>query len=104
MLDFNIEFPLWVYLLLLAIILGFLAVSGVGIYYLVSKKFHKVTLIISALIILALIIPKSFNPYHWAEFLEMYSNLAVLFALSLIYLAFFAVINFIHRLFIKIAL
>ena len=41
MLDFRIEFPLWFYLLALAVIFVYLALSGIGVYYLISKKLKK---------------------------------------------------------------
>jgi hypothetical protein len=101
MLDFRIEFPFWVYLLVLAAIFVYLALSGIGIYYLVSKKFEKITLILPALIILGLIIPKSLNPYHWVEVIKIYSEFISLILVSLNYFVLFAVINFLHRLISK---
>ena len=93
-----IEFPLWIILLFLAACAAFLALSGIGIYYLVSKKFDELALIISASLLLALIIPKSFNPYHWAEVIKNLFDLIPLILLTLSFLAIFCVVNFIYRL------
>ncbi len=102
MLDFRIEFPLWVYILLLAAIVVYLALSGTGIYYLISKKFDKITLILPAFILLVLMIPKSLNPYHWAELIKIYSDFFFLVLILLTYFALFAIINFLHRLICKL--
>jgi hypothetical protein len=98
------DFPLWFELLLLAGCAGFLALSGIGIYYLISKKFDKIALIISALILFILVVPKSLNPYSWMEIIKIYSNFISLTGLALSFFAIFSVINFIYRLIIKVNL
>lgn len=104
MLDFRIEFPFWVYLLLLGMVFVYFALSGLGIYYLISKKFSKFSVILPALILLVLLVPKSFNPYHWVELIKIYSDLFVIICISLTYFALFAIINFLYRLIYKPAL
>ena len=105
MLDIRLDIPLWAILLFTAIFAAWFALSGVGIYYLISKKFDKVALITSAVIFFALIIPKSLDPYDWRVFIKLNStNLVGLFGLVLTYLAIFSAVNFIYRLFCKIAL
>ncbi len=101
MLDFSSLFPLWFCLLFLAIMFVYLALSVAGIYYLISKKHDKITLILPALILLALMIPKSLNPYHWAEMIRIYSDFFFLVFVLLTYFALFAIINFLYRLFCK---
>jgi hypothetical protein len=101
MLDFRLEFAWWVTAIFLVIISACLSLSGLGVYYLFSKKFDKITLILAALIILFFIIPKSFNPYHWAESIRIYSDVFFLGVILLTYFALFAIINFTHRLFVK---
>ena len=94
MLDFGKIFPLWFSLLFLAIILVYLALSGTGIYYLISKKYDKIPLILPALILLGLMIPKSLDPHHWAELIRIYSDFFFLVLILLTYFALFAIINF----------
>lgn len=98
------EVPLWIGLIFLAACAVFLFLSGIGIYYLISKKFDKISLIISALILFIFVIPKSFNPYYWAEIIKLYSDLFSLTGLVLTFFAIFSVVNFIYRLIIKVNL
>ncbi len=90
-------------MLFLCSILMFLA--GFGIYYLISNKFDKIALIITSLIFLSSIIPRSLNPYHWAEFIKIYfSDLLSVITLALSFFAIFSVVNFIYRLMVKVTL
>lgn len=102
MLSAPFEVPLWIGLIFLALITVFLTSSSIGVYYVFSKKFEKITLLISALIHFLLIMPKSLNPYHWSGLVTMYLNLESLIVLTLTYLAIFSVVNFIYRMFYKI--
>ena len=104
MLDIPIQIPWWLVLIFLAICAVFLYLSGVGIYYLVSKQFNKLALIVSALIFLTMTFPKSFNPlnpYHWSEFIKIYSELIMSIKLVLTFFAIFGVVNFVYRLLAK---
>lgn len=97
-----LNIPEWLIFLFLAMLIAFLSLSILGIYFLISKRYDKITLVISASILFALIIPKSLNAYHWTEFVNIYFNLPTLIVLTLAYLANFTIINFIHKLFCKI--
>lgn len=101
MLTFDIHIPLWFILGYSALCATFLFVSGVGIYYLISKKYDKVILIVAALLFLVLLGPKSLNPFYWAEFVRLllYSLFypESLIERTLIFSAIFGGVNFIHR-------
>jgi hypothetical protein len=97
----EIHFPWWFVVLMLILYSIPLFLSGLGIYYLVSNRFEKIALIISTLIFLALITPKSLNPHHWSEFIKINSDLIGLIVLTLSYFTIFSVVNFIYRSVVK---
>lgn len=118
--SFDLDIPIWAILLffLVTLIVPF-SLSGVGIYYFVSKKFSTTALIISAIIFFSLVVIKLIN--SWKDplninlnFLGMpfsgfaafmtggFSILFYLIGMALNYFALFSVVNFGQRIFRKV--
>lgn len=117
----KLDFPIWVILLMLAVIFVPFLLSLSGIYYLTFKKFTKETLVIPAIIVFLLAILTIIR--SWSEGIDVtialigfptsllisqlfYQSLGTFLFSSIIglainYLALFGLINFFQRLFFK---
>lgn len=102
MLDIKLDFPNWIIFLFLGVVLIFFALNGLGIYYLVTKKFEKVTLWVSVFLVFAFTIWTSPSGFLLKHLINVLTDLNGLLMFAMIYLAVFAVINFFHRLIYKI--
>ncbi len=124
----ELHFEWWVVPLFLALIIIPPILIGLGVYFFISRKYSVTTLLIPAIIlVLANLLAYSglftttigdskginfffasiaFPASVWVGFFFDAKNYAILFhliSLALNYLCFFGIINFIHRLFVKIA-
>jgi hypothetical protein len=109
--------PIWIVLLFLAMLVIFPVLSGIGINFLISKKFSKFALLVSAAIYLSIVIltladssaSLSFTlmllgmPFTLGSLFFSASDASLLFfaiiGLVLNYFVIFGAVNFIHRKF-----